>query len=107
MFIIEDENHAEPQEGEFSTLNEALQELQWRAASPWNKPPNRAPCTSWRTCGRRYEIVEYNTSATPWEEVQRVAALEISKACARWLVNLTTGDRLTNCSNGFRKSAGR
>lgn len=85
MFIIEDELHAEPQEGEFSSLTEALQELERRAALPWDKPPNAAPCTSWRTCGRNYEIVEYETSARPWKELRRISAMKIDAAGVKWL----------------------
>jgi hypothetical protein len=85
MFMIEDERHAEPQEGEFSTLVEAIAELKRRAALPWDKAPNVAPCTNWRKCGRTYEIIEYNTASTPWRELQRIAALKVTAAGARWL----------------------
>ena len=65
MFVIEDELHAEPQEGEY--------------ASPI------APCTNWRTCGRAYEIVEYDTSSIPWKELRRVPVLEIDSSGANWV----------------------
>jgi hypothetical protein len=83
MFVIEDELHAEPQ-GEFESYEDALDELRRRAAMPWDRPPNVAPCTSWRTCGRTYEVVEYDARQTPWRELQRVLVLEMSAAGARW-----------------------
>ena len=84
MFVIEDERHAEPQ-GEFSTIESALAELRRRATVPWDQAPNCAPCTSWRTCGRVYEIIEYETSETPWREIRRLPALEVSAIGTTWL----------------------
>ncbi|AGY56375.1 hypothetical protein GKIL_0128 [Gloeobacter kilaueensis JS1] len=85
MFIIEDDNHAETQAGRFASFDEALAELQRRSCLPWNEPPNRAPCTSWRTCGRQYVIVECDTSVRPWEPIQSHTVLEISAAGVKWL----------------------
>jgi hypothetical protein len=85
MFAIEDELHAEPQDGEHATLAEAVAELRRRAALPWDEVPNVAPCTSWRTCGRAYEIVEYDTSSNPWKELRRIPFLEVNAAGAKWL----------------------
>jgi hypothetical protein len=87
MFKIEDELHAEFKDGEFGTLDAALTELRRRAQLPWDEPPNVAPCTSWRTCGRCYEVVEYDPSHAPWKELRRTPALEIDSAGARWLTN--------------------
>lgn len=83
MFVIEDEAHAEPQ-GEFETLEGAIAALRRRAASPWDEPPNVAPCMEWKTCGRRYEIVEYDVAETPWREVRRIHALDVSAGGVRW-----------------------
>jgi hypothetical protein len=85
MFVIEDERHAELQEGEFASLDEAVAELQRRAALPWDERPNVAPCTGWRACGRTYEVVEYDTSARPWKELRRFPYLEVTSAGAKWL----------------------
>jgi hypothetical protein len=76
-FVIEDERHAEPQ-GEFKSFGEAVAELRRRATIPWNEAPNQAPCTSWETCGRSYEIIEYDCASRPWKELNRVSALEVS-----------------------------
>ena len=84
MFIIEDEAHAELQDGEFETQPDAMVELHRRAAIPWDQAPNLAPCTSWQTCGRRYELVEYDKSATPWIELSRRPILDISAQGVRW-----------------------
>ena len=75
MFTIEDEAHCEPQDGKFQTRGEAIAELERRATIPWDVEPNRAPCTSWRTCGRRYEILEYDDAG---EYLSREPVLEIS-----------------------------
>ena len=84
MFVIEDEAHAEPQEGLFQTRQQAVAELQRRAAVPWDEEPNRAPCTNWVNCGRRYELVEYDDTVLPWKELSRNLILNISAAGVRW-----------------------
>ena len=84
-FQIEDDKHAEPQ-GDFSTLDEAIAELRHRAEIPWDSPPNVAPCQNWRTCGRTYEIIEYDDSTLPWQEMKRYGGLEVSKAGMKWTI---------------------
>lgn len=91
MVIIEDEAHAEPQ-GEFSSIGDAVSELKRRADIPWDEYPNRAPCMSWRTCGRRYEIVEYDNSHLPWTELRRIAALDVSAAGVVWATDAESVD---------------
>ena len=83
MFTIEDTNHAE-YSGEFTNLEEAIAELNRRAKLPWDKPPNVAPCTSWKTCGRAYEVVEYDVAQIPWKELNRVFVFEVSVSGIRW-----------------------
>lgn len=85
MFVIEDEVHAEPGM-EFATEADALAEMQRLAALPWNEPPNLPPCQSWRTCGRRYWLVEYDVRGTPWRRLASRAMLEISSTGACWLI---------------------
>jgi hypothetical protein len=87
MFVIEDEAHAEPQEGLFQTRQQAIAELRHRAEIPWNEEPNIAPCTNWLNCGRRYELVEYDDTMSPWKEVSRNLILEISAAGIRWVMS--------------------
>jgi len=86
MFVIEDEWHAEPQRGEFKSLEEAIDELRRRTQIPWNTEPNLAPCMSWRTCGRNYEIIEYDTTHTPWEVISTKSVLEIDAKGVRWKI---------------------
>ena len=83
MFLIEDERHAEPQ-GEFESLNAAIQELKNRSSIPWNESPNAAPCTNSENCGRSYEIVEYDTTSVPRKEISRALYLEIDSSGAKW-----------------------
>ena len=83
IFIIEDEQHAEPM-GEFRKFVDAAVELVRLSTLPWDEPPNRAPCTSWKTCGRHYDIVEYDFTGCPWQEVSRVHALTVSHDGPKW-----------------------
>lgn len=67
MFIIEDEQHAEPQEGKYDTIESAIAEFKRRSEIPWDSSPNRCPCMGWEKCQRKYEIIEYNDSSIPWK----------------------------------------
>jgi hypothetical protein len=80
MVTIEDELHAEVQ-GEFAGVREALAELKRRAGIRWDDEPNRAPCISWETCGRTYEIVEYDDAQS---ELRRYTVLRISSSGVEW-----------------------
>ncbi len=82
-FVIEDESHTE-QIGEYASLDDAWAELGRLAAIPWDQRPNVAPCTNWQTCGRTHEIIEYETSSTPWQELRRVAGLDVSVNGVAW-----------------------
>jgi len=84
MFIIEDELHAEPQ-GEFKTFEGAFNELEKTAKIPWDEKPNRCPCTNWKDCERNYQIIEYDTTKTPWKEIQRKDILTISAKGIKWM----------------------
>jgi hypothetical protein len=86
MFVLHDERHAELQDGEFTSLFEAMVELRRRSALPWNEEPNVAPCTSWQTCGRTYAVVEYDTTAVPWKVIQWHTMLEVTAAGVIWLL---------------------
>jgi hypothetical protein len=88
MFIIEDEAHAEWC-GEFTTKEEAILELRARSLIPWNQEPNVCPCMSWRTCGREYFILEFNTSVEPWEERSRTPVLSVSSKEVKWEQSFT------------------
>jgi hypothetical protein len=87
-FIIDDDLHAEPQ-GEYQNFDQTFAELKRRARIPWDEPPNVAPCTAWRTCGRVYEVVEYDDSQTPWKELRRTLVLEVSASGVKWTVATT------------------
>jgi hypothetical protein len=83
MFVIEDIIHGE-QYGQFAKFDQALAELRQRAAVPWDQPPNLAPCTDWRTCGREYAIVEYDDSVLPWKWIQQTEVFEVTAAGVKW-----------------------
>jgi hypothetical protein len=83
--IIEDERHAEWQ-GEFPSFHHAIAELKRRAKIPWNLEPNRAPCISWQTCGRKYEIVDFDDTSSPWKELRRVPVLDVSATGVKWSI---------------------
>jgi len=84
MFVIDDELHAEPV-GRFRSKAEAIVELQRLAKLRWDEAPNLCPCTSWRTCSRRYRLIEYDTSRTPWKQLSNTPFLEVSAARTTWL----------------------
>jgi hypothetical protein len=80
LYILEDELHAE-HIGEFPTREAASAEARRRMALPWDSPENRAPCSSWRRCGRRLELVMYDDSG---RELSREPVVEISAEGVRW-----------------------
>ena len=83
-YSLWDEKHCEIH-GHFETLQEAMQELRQRATIPWDEPPNRAPCRSWRSCGREYYLrVTRPGSAGP----ERISAMTISADGIVWYKNL-------------------
>ena len=82
-FLIEDEFHAE-HISVHDSLADATRELRRLAEIPWDQKPNRPPCTSWRTCHRSYEVIEYDTTSRPWEERQRLPALNVSSLKVEW-----------------------
>ncbi len=85
VFAIGDEAHQEIF-WEFAFRDDALAELNRLAGMPWDESPNVAPCTSWRECGRSYEIIEYDPSAgTPWREISRFPMLDVSAREVRWI----------------------
>lgn len=82
VFVIEDELHDEWCGDYFASYEEAIEELKRLAALPWDEEPNQAPCTSWKTCGRLYEIIEYSDIGR--KELSRVPVLEISSEGVVW-----------------------
>ncbi|MCP5062009.1 MAG: hypothetical protein GY936_06040 [Ignavibacteriae bacterium] len=83
IFVIEDEAHSELC-GEFPNYKSALAELKKRAQIPWGEKPNVCPCTNWKTCGRNYEIIEYDNTKKPWDEKARTQVLEVSSRGIVW-----------------------
>ena len=83
IFVVEDQSHAEAI-GKFSTLQGAWDELLRLSAVPWDAAPNMAPCQSWKTCGRDYEIIEYDITGETWTLVQRYAGLEVGAEGVAW-----------------------
>ncbi len=82
-FIIEDREHAEWQ-SEHSSLEGAQAELRRLASMRWDQEPNIAPCKSWQTCRRNYEILQYDTSSKPWRLTTRHPGLEVSANGVVW-----------------------
>lgn len=64
-FSLFDEIHCEHVDS-YPNFADALAEVARRCELPWDASPNRAPCRSWKTCGRKYQIREYasKTSST-------------------------------------------
>ncbi len=84
MFIIEDEIHAEPQKEQFSTFKQALEKLEMIAEIPWDKKPKRFTSKSWKTCERKYMIIEYDDSNIPWKKLNSTEVLIVSARELKW-----------------------
>jgi hypothetical protein len=82
-FVIEDEAHAERM-GKYASFDDAANELRRLAHLPWHKEPNAAPCLGWRTCGRSYQIVEYDASSG--KQLRCTPALTVSAEGSEWLL---------------------
>jgi len=85
MFVIEDEEHCETM-GRFDSQELALARLEDLAKVAWDHEPNRAPCTEWRNCERRYVIREYDVSQVPWKLLKRIPVLSVSANGVSWSV---------------------
>jgi hypothetical protein len=83
MFVIEDVWHAE-WIGRFNSRDEAEVELRKLAQLTWDEGPNACPCTSWRTCGRLYHLIHFETSSDPWRVLNNEARLEVSPKGTKW-----------------------
>ena len=83
-FVVEDEMHAEIC-GEYSSFEDAVTEVRRRADIPWNESPNRCPCTARKTCGRNYEVVEYDATKEPWIRLTSTPMLRLSADEVTWL----------------------
>ncbi|WP_190810984.1 hypothetical protein [Flagellimonas sp. S3867] len=90
MFKIEDEIHAEPQDGKFETFEQALEILKERAKIPYAEKPNKCPCTNWKNCERQYQIIEYDDRNIPWKEISRKEVLAISAKGIKWNEKIKT-----------------
>ena len=81
---IEDEIHCE-QFGPFESFEAAIAELRRRAEIAWDSPPNQAPCTSWQTCGREYQVLEYDARSESWQLLRKTHVLDISAKGVEWV----------------------
>ena len=79
-YLIQDEFHCERQ-WEYNSFNEALLEIERISKLPYDIEPNICPCTSWKTCGRDYIIIEYENGV----EIKRSEILEIWADWIKWL----------------------
>ena len=84
LFVIDDDIHCDLW-STFPTFELALAELRRRAQLPWDQEPNRAPCKQWRTCGRRYVVMELeNSQEIPRKVLRRDIVLKVSAGGAEW-----------------------
>ena len=84
MITIEDAAHADFH-GRFDRFEDAVAELRRRASIPWDQPPNLAPCTDWKTCGREYHVVEFDDSGERWKQLRDVPVLNVSAKGVEWV----------------------
>lgn len=87
MFVIEDELHADSM-GRFPELSLALAELDRLSKIPWMEWPNVPPCGNLEKCGRRYELVDYDDTQTPWIELRRIEIFEITAKGIQWKISI-------------------
>lgn len=81
IFAVEDELHAEWM-GQFSSKKDALAFLDRLRAEP-DCTENRAPCTSWRSCGRKYWLLEYEDNLPVWRMIASEPAFEVRGGTVR------------------------
>ena len=84
MIYIDDDIHCE-RAGPYATFEGAIAELRRRASIKWDSFPNRAPCTSWRSCGREYHVLEFDASPERWKLLRKVAVLKVSAKGVEWI----------------------
>jgi hypothetical protein len=85
MIAIEDTNHCEGR-GEYETLDEAIAELRYLSSVPWDRLPNRCPCSTWRKCERTYELREIDDTENT--VLRRLLALRVSRHGAKWTIDI-------------------
>jgi hypothetical protein len=62
-----------------------MAELNRLALLGWGDLANRAPCAGWRTCGRRYAVVEYESAgADRGTERSRALVVEMRESGLTW-----------------------
>ena len=83
MFTIEDTRHSHLWLN-YSTFELALAEIQRRVSMPWDAEPNKAPCTSWRTCGCSYVVNKWDITITPFKRLKTTSIVEIDSEAVRW-----------------------
>lgn len=81
--FIEDRFHCD-RIAECDSFDAAIERLKQIAQLSWDQTPNRAPCRSWRTCGREYQVIEFDDSAAPWKVVRAVPVLRVSASSIEW-----------------------
>jgi len=81
-------------QGHFGSRNEAIAEAARLAALPWNQPRNLAPCASWESCGRNYEVVEFDTAGeVAWFFLGVTPVVGIGRDGVRWALDPTSDIR--------------
>ena len=93
MITIEDTNHCELI-AQYETLDRAIAELLYLSSVPWDHLPNRCPCSSWRKCGRTYELIEVDDTQTPRKILRRHLVLKVSRHGAKWISGIEAKWRL-------------
>lgn len=83
VFWVEDEIHADGI-GEFTTFDEAVDELRRLEKVSWDEQPNTPPCGNLKTCGREYVIIEYNADDTPYDKLNETYVLSTAATGNTW-----------------------
>lgn len=80
VYQLEDEFHCESLPGEFSSYEEALEEIKRIVALPFGVRPNNPPSTTGIQCQRDYIINKYSASASG--ELQFVEQVHVATSTA-------------------------
>jgi hypothetical protein len=88
VILIQDDRHSELQKTEYASFQEAIDELKRRTRIPSTEPPNRAPCASWRKCGREYALREFEKcDPPPWRSLRYAFVVKVSPDGVAWNPN--------------------
>jgi hypothetical protein len=83
VYFIEDETHS-VHIAQKNTFLEALRAIEEYSKLKWDEPPNKCPCRSWKTCHRKYTIIEGRTIDGKWSHISTTPICDVSANGVFW-----------------------